>query len=135
MAAQSDHRPTLLFVDDEPDIVDIARTCFEMANWTVVTADNVAAAQEHFRNTPVDAVLSDIMMRGGSGIDFLEWVRGLRGRSFVFYLLTGCIDERITLALDRGADGVFNKPCNWGEVVRTLSRAVEQVGAGRQLKA
>lgn len=113
----------LLFVDDEPDILDIARMCFEMSGWVVHTADNISSAKSLLEVEPVDAVLSDIMMRGGTGIELLEWARLHRGDQFVFYLLTGCIDDRVAAAKEKGAHGVFSKPCDWIAVVKALREA------------
>lgn len=120
----SPKQPVLLFVDDEPDIVDIAKMCFEMSGWAVCTADNITMAKQMLADNAVDAVLSDIMMRGGTGLDLLEWARKERGSGFVFFLLTGCIDERVARAKEQGAHGVFNKPCDWNAVVKALEDAL-----------
>lgn len=118
--------PTLLFVDDEPDILDIGRMCFELGGWKVFTADGVDGAKQVLRQEAIDAVVSDVMMKGASGIDLLRHVRSEHGPEFIFYLLTGCIDDRISQALEMGAHGVFNKPCDWTSVVSTLQQAVDQ---------
>jgi DNA-binding NtrC family response regulator len=117
--------PILLFVDDEPDILDIARMCFEMGGWRVFTADGVEEAKVVLRQESVDVVLSDVMMRGASGMELLQHVRSEYGPEFIFYLLTGCIDERVKNAVHLGANGVFNKPCDWNDVVSELLEAVQ----------
>ena len=117
----------LLFVDDEPDIVDIARMCFEMAGWLVYSADNISDAKGVLEQHAVDAVLSDIMMRGGTGIELLQWARARPGDDLAFFLLTGCIDDRITEAKAKGAHGVFNKPCDWSQVVNSLELKLSQM--------
>jgi DNA-binding NtrC family response regulator len=122
MASRS---PILLFVDDEPDILDIARMCFEMGGWKVHTADGVEAAKTVLRREAIDVVLSDVMMKGASGMELLYHVRSEYGPEFIFYLLTGCIDDRVKSAVELGANGVFNKPCDWNDVVAELYRAVQ----------
>ncbi len=116
--------PILLFVDDEPDILDIARMCFELGGWRVFTADGVEAAKSMLRQEEIDVVLSDVMMKGGSGIDLLTHVRSEHGPEFIFYLLTGCIDDRVRQAESLGLHGIFNKPCDWSAIVRSLHEAV-----------
>lgn len=117
--------PTLLFVDDEPDILDIGRMCFELGGWKVFTAEGVDGAKQLLRQEAIDAVVSDVMMKGESGIDLLRHVRSEHGPEFIFYLLTGCIDDRINQAMQLGAHGIFNKPCDWTSVVDALHEAVE----------
>lgn len=117
-------KPVLVFVDDEPDIAEIARMCFALDGWTILTADNVTCAKELIQTHHVDALLTDIMMRGSNGLDLLDWVRETRGSEFVVYLLTGCVDECVALARAKGANGVFAKPSNWADIVKTLNAAV-----------
>lgn len=65
--------PTVLVVDDNDDIRELAQLCLETVDgWTVLTAgsgvDAIAAAREH----QPDAVLLDMMMPGMDGLTTFE---------------------------------------------------------------
>jgi CheY-like chemotaxis protein len=65
--------PTVLVVDDNDDIRELAQLCLETVDgWTVITAgsgaDAIAAAREHHP----DAVLLDMMMPGMDGLTTFE---------------------------------------------------------------
>ncbi len=44
---------------------------------SVLTANNVRQAMKILEEAPVDILLSDIEMPQGSGLELLEWVRGV----------------------------------------------------------
>lgn len=61
--------PTILVVDDNDDIRDLARLCLETVDgWVVLTASSGAAAIESARENQPDAVLLDMMMPEMDGL-------------------------------------------------------------------
>jgi CheY-like chemotaxis protein len=64
--------PNILVIDDEPDIRRALRRLLERKGWEVVEAGAVAEALEVVAKGGVDAVICDIMMPGGSGLDFYD---------------------------------------------------------------
>ncbi|NPT57822.1 response regulator [Paraburkholderia elongata] len=58
---------TILFVDDEFDIVTVWRLLLERHGYTVLTASNGGAALEQIRMTRPDIIVSDCMMPVMSG--------------------------------------------------------------------
>ena len=61
----------LLLIDDEVDLLDILTDAFEIAGFTVVTANDGRSAMSCLQEgTRFDVVISDMAMPGGiSGID------------------------------------------------------------------
>jgi CheY-like chemotaxis protein len=57
----------VLFVDDEPTILDTRRVIFEALGYAVLTADTGARALEQLRERRVDAVVLDYQMPGMNG--------------------------------------------------------------------
>jgi CheY-like chemotaxis protein len=61
--------PTVLVVDDNDDIRELAQLCLETVDgWDVLTASSGAAAIESARENQPDAVLLDMMMPGMDGL-------------------------------------------------------------------
>lgn len=82
---------TILIVDDEPDLIDIAASFLESLGYRVLTASGPDKAFEALKNarTPIDLMFTDIVMPGSlSGVDLCKKARehypGLR-----FLLTTG----------------------------------------------
>src|SRR6185437_11780856 len=65
----------ILCVDDEPNALMLRRLVLEKAGYSVVTAPSSAEALRILSNTPVDLVLSDQLMPGGTGTDLARQVK------------------------------------------------------------
>jgi two-component system cell cycle response regulator len=106
-------RTRLLLVDDGHFNLDFKRTLFEPAGYSVATAGNVTAALALLHGEPFDLVLSDVVMRGGSGFDLLRQVRAdssLRDMPFIL-LTSSCTDERSrAIGLELGANRYLVRP-------------------------
>lgn len=113
---------TILVVDDEPHIVELARMYLEQAGYRVESAaDGQAALVEARRRHPALVVL-DLML---PGLDGWEVCRRLRAESDVpVIMLTARSDDidRI-VGLEMGADDYVTKPFNPRELVARV-RAV-----------
>jgi PAS domain S-box-containing protein len=73
-------RPTVLIVDDEPDVLDIAVELFRDLGYQVLTApDAVRALPIVQRDASLDLLFSDVVMpRGMSGLQLAQEARRLR---------------------------------------------------------
>lgn len=66
---------TVLFVDDDPDLLAAFRRSFRNEPWTQLYAEGPERALELLRSQPVDVLVTDEQMPGMSGIDLLVQVR------------------------------------------------------------
>ncbi|HWA40992.1 MAG TPA: response regulator [Gemmatimonadales bacterium] len=79
--------PTILVVDDEPDIRNALRRLLVARGFEVVEAGSAAEGVARAATGGVDAILCDIMMPGGSGLEFFDLLRASHPeltRRFVF---------------------------------------------------
>ena len=101
-AVAEDPPPTLLCVDDEPNILSSLRRLFRAKGYRVLTAESGAAGLALLETEAVDLVISDMRMPEMDGAEFLEHVRS-RHPDTVRLLLTGYSDiTSILAAINRG---------------------------------
>src|SRR2546423_1053647 len=113
---------TVMVVDDEPKIVQLARDYLEHAGFAVVVAHDGSAALATARAQKPDLVVLDL---GLPVVDGLDVARVLRGESNVpIVMLTGRSEESDKLVgLELGADDYVTKPFSPKELVARV-RAV-----------
>ena len=64
--------PTILIVDDDPDIRDMLATLLDLSGFACVTCDTAEAALAALRDQPVDLVLTDYALPIRTGVWLLE---------------------------------------------------------------
>jgi two-component system alkaline phosphatase synthesis response regulator PhoP len=120
---------TILVVDDEPRIAQIARDYLERAGYAVVTAGDGAAALELARSRQPALVVLDLKL---PGIDGFDVARVLRRESDVpIVMLTARAEEADRLkGLDLGADDYVVKPFSPRELVARVRAVLRRSAAG-----
>ena len=113
---------TILVVDDEPKIVELARDYLEHAGFSVVSASDGSEALARARSDHPDLIVLDL---GLPKLDGLDVARALRkGSSVPIVILSGRADESDKLVgLELGADDYVTKPFSPKELVARV-RAV-----------
>ncbi|HZI09183.1 MAG TPA: response regulator, partial [Myxococcus sp.] len=121
----SEPRHTLLFVDDEADVLDILTRMFQR-RYRVLTAQNGPAALELLRREPVDVLITDQRMPEMTGIELVATARA-EGIDVTTVLLTGYTDpEDIIAAINRGqVYRYITKPWDVNDLLITVKNAVE----------
>jgi len=100
----------VLYVDDEPGLLEIAKIFLEQnGNFRVDTATSAQEALESSTILSYDAIISDYLMPGMDGIIFLKEVRKRYGDT-PFILFTGRGREEIVVeAINNGVDFYIQK--------------------------
>jgi len=123
--------PTVLVVDDEPKIVQLARDYLEHAGFAVLTAGDGASALQAARVRAPDLIVLDL---GLPGLDGLEVVRSIRASASTPIVVLTARDTELDklLGLELGADDYVTKPFSPRELVarvravlRRSERAIE----------
>ena len=114
--------PTVLVVDDEPKIVQLARDYLEHAGFAVLTAGDGASALQAAKVRQPDLIVLDL---GLPGLDGLEIMRSLRASGTTPIVVLTARDTELDklLGLELGADDYVTKPFSPRELVARV-RAV-----------
>ena len=117
----------ILILDDEPNIGSSLRLILEREGYAVTVARTIADANAVAERA--DALLLDVRLPDGSGIDFL---RQLRERDFFAPAIMisghGTIAEAVE-ATRAGAFDFLEKPLGRDKVLLSLKNALEQVSS------
>jgi len=103
---------TILVIDDEPVIRELASDILEDCGYSVITASDGSEAVEVFavRHESIDLVLLDLTMPGMNGIETFAELRKIDPDARVLMSSGFVHDERIGRAASTGAAGFIHKP-------------------------
>ncbi|GAB4256908.1 MAG: two-component system response regulator [Deferrisomatales bacterium] len=127
---------TLLFVDDEENILKALRRLFHRTGHEILLAPGGEQALELLRSRPVSVIVSDQRMPGMSGAELLERARQLRPEA-VRIMLTGYSD--IHAAMQAINDGqvyrFLTKPWDDQALLDTVAAALADLDLRREHEA
>jgi two-component system, OmpR family, alkaline phosphatase synthesis response regulator PhoP len=126
---------TILVVDDEPKITQLARDYLEHAGFAVLTARDGKAALANIRSARPDLVVLDLGLPGMDGLDVTRAAR--KDSNLPIIMLTARGEESDKLVgLELGADDYIVKPFSPKELVarvRAVLRRTENAGANEEM--
>ena len=119
---------TVLIVDDEPKIVQLARDYLEHAGFAVLTAGDGPSAIQAVRTRRPDLVVLDL---GLPHLDGLDVTRTLRAESSTPIVMLTARDDELDklLGLELGADDYITKPFSPRELVARVRALMRRVAA------
>jgi len=123
----------VLYVDDEAGLLQVAKPILEMhAPFHVETASSVEEAMEKMEEKTFDVIVSDYIMPGKDGLEFLKELRE-SGNNIPFIIFTGKGREIVAIkALNLGANQYINKIGKPEAVYSELAHGILTVVKGKK---
>jgi DNA-binding response OmpR family regulator len=121
---------TLLLVEDERDILENNRRFFTAEGYRVLTAENLAQARELLSKETPGAIVLDIMLPDGNGLDLLSELREAGRKTPVIMLTAWGKSSDVARGLKLGANDYMSKPSAYEVLqarVEAMFRNVEQM--------
>jgi two-component system nitrate/nitrite response regulator NarL len=119
---------SLLVVDDEPDL----RTLYELTllreGYDLDTAGTVQEALLHLKDRTYSAVISDMRLPDGSGLDVLKQLRDTKKGPAIVLLTAGMDDGQLLIADKLEPDGIVLKTSDPAHLLECM----EQVRGGQR---
>ena len=115
---------TVLVVDDEPIVREIAVRYLERAGYVTREAGDGRTAKRLLEQEPPDLVVLDVMLPGVDGLELCRWIRARSELPVIMLTARGEEADRI-VGLELGADDYITKPFSPRELaarVRTVLR-------------
>lgn len=120
---------TVLFVDDEPNILQGTRRATRNMRdtWDMHFVEGGEQALAFLSENPVDVVVSDMRMPGMDGAELLERIRA-ESPATARIILSGYAEEEAVFRSTRVAHQFLSKPCDLDE----LKSTIEEIRACRE---
>ena len=114
----------ILVVDDEVMLREILVEALADVGAQVDQAEDGTVALGKIRAKPYDAVISDIRMPGGNGLELMTRINQQITPRPKLFLCSGFTDVTAEAARDLGIIRIFSKPFAVDEIVEALSDAL-----------
>lgn len=122
-----EHRPRVLFVEDEEAILEPFSAALDRAGFEVVSAKSAASAIESFGRDRPDFVLLDLTLPDGDGRDVCLEIRKQSDVPILMLTARGTETDRV-VGLELGADDYVVKPFSSREVISRMRAILRRSG-------
>ena len=129
--SQAAELPTVLVVDDEPELLSLLAEYLSRFGFAVQTAAGAAAARKSAAECPPQVAILDVNMPGENGLSLARWLRDAHPSMAIVMLTTSneAIDRIVGLEL--GADDYVGKPFELRELLARVRAVLRRTQATR----
>ena len=111
---------SILVVDDDVDFARGIANFLRLEGNLVELAFDGEAAVAKFTEQSFDITFMDVRLPGKNGVESFFEIRRLKPAARVMMMTAHSVEELLKQAIDNGALGVFSKPLDTDQVLRTL---------------
>ncbi|MFL5796533.1 MAG: response regulator transcription factor [Actinomycetota bacterium] len=127
--------PTVLIVDDEPDILVLLRLALQAAGYSTAEATDGEEALRVIRDRTPDVVLLDIMMPVMDGWVTLERLQESEQHPPVIMVTARTASRDRDRAMELGAEDFVTKPFEPADLLERMRHVLDSRGFGRRTTA
>lgn len=117
--------PTILLVDDDPELLALVSGVLERSGMRTITAQSAAEAEVPIAQARPDLVVLDLMMPGEDGLSFCRRIRATSNLPIIMLTAMAEDIDRI-IGLEIGADDYLGKPFNPRELVARIKAVLRR---------
>ncbi len=117
-------KPTVLIVDDEPDLVELVKLTLERMELATAAAGDLATARRMLGEKRFDLCVADMRLPDGDGLDLVAWIQQNQPQLPVAVITAHGNVETAVRALKAGAFDFVSKPLDLGVLRRLVSVAI-----------
>jgi len=125
LAGKAAEQPTVLVVDDEPDLLELVSLTLSRMNLRTRTAADLASARRLLRAERFDLCLTDMRLPDGDGLDLVAWIQENRASVPVAVITAHGNVESAVRALKLGAFDFVSKPLDLGVLRKLVGSAIK----------
>ena len=117
-------KPTVLIVDDEPDLVELLALTLDRMNLATASAGDLATARRLLGEQRFELCLTDMRLPDGDGLDLVAWIQQYQPQLPVAVITAHGNVETAVRALKLGAFDFVSKPLDLGVLRRLVAVAI-----------
>lgn len=117
--------PSVLVIDDEPDLRTLYELSLTREGYEVVTADSVSQSLAALHQRSFDAVVSDMQLPDGLGLEILKFLSQTQRRERCVVITAHGSAENAVEALKAGAFDYLSKPIDLKQFRSVVAQAVK----------
>ena len=127
-------RVKILAVDDEKDITDLIVRYFTFKGYDIIGINDPSKALQMIEEQNFQIIISDIVMPGMDGLEFLRKIKEYNGGIQVV-MITGYVTmHNILTAMRLGAETIFFKPLQDLEKLEsTINSCIEKIAMWQEI--
>jgi two-component system, NtrC family, response regulator PilR len=118
-------RPTVLIVDDEPDLCELLSITLGRMHIDSQSAVSLNAARQALRERHFDLCLTDMQLTDGSGLELVEWMQNQAPSVPVAVITAHGNVESAVRALKLGAFDFVSKPLDLADLRKLVQQALK----------
>jgi two-component system response regulator PilR (NtrC family) len=118
-------KPTVLLVDDEPDLIELVSLTLSRMNLATESAADLAGARAKLAERRFDLCLTDMRLPDGDGLDLVAWIQERHADVPVAVISAHGNVESAVRALKLGAFDFVSKPLDLGVLRKLVAKAIK----------
>jgi two-component system, NtrC family, response regulator PilR len=118
-------KPTVLVVDDEPDLIELVSLTLSRMNLATDSAADLASARARLSERRFDLCLTDMRLPDGDGLDLVAWIQQHHADVPVAVISAHGNVESAVRALKLGAFDFVSKPLDLGVLRKLVAKAIK----------
>ncbi len=111
---------TILLVEDEPLVLNLGRSLLKTLGYTVIVAKSATEAIEIAGQTPINLLITDVIMPEMNGKDLAKLIVGLQPRIRVLFMSGFATEVLRQKGIDNSDLSVLHKPFSPGELANRV---------------
>lgn len=130
-------KATILVVEDTPDILEIVCLLLEQEGYSVYRAEYCSLAFEILTNQQIDLIITDLMLPGMTGLEFIHKVRRVTNYDFIPVVAMSAFDQKyLTAAAQAGATKILHKPEDLDQLIPIVNHLLrDRLGHVNQMQS
>ena len=118
-------KPTVLVVDDEPDICELLSITLQRMDLNPRAANDIASAQRLLKSERFDLCLTDMQLPDGDGLELVKWIQQYSPNVPVAVITAHGNMETAVRALKLGAFDFVSKPLDLAGLRKLVASAIK----------
>ncbi len=124
----------VLVVDDDDDLLEFLEVGFSGHGFLVTCAQSVVKAQQLLASETYDLVLTDVNMKGATGIELCQWMSEHHPETPVVIMTAFASIDSAVSALRSGAQDYIQKPLHIDTTITRIHRVIESTRLQAEVK-